>query len=384
MPHQRFGSLRSIAVALLAAMPLAGAAAQERDLDTEPSAGKVFTGSLSGADGPARFLLTLQPGQAIDLTAAPVAGSDPYLRVYDAASNELLAENDDAGGTLAATVRLFSERRRRVRIEVSNAAVEGTDGAVRFDLVLRPTDYRPRPPRAIAMDESAAGTLATGDEQVYTFAGEQGQAWNLAATAAAGSRLDPALQVFAGERAVGTAVAQDDDGGGGLNARLRFVVPEDGTYSVRVYGIGSSEGAYQFSAGRTPPVPPAAALDLELGRGATGTLDGETREQFYRLGPDARAALAAEPGPLTIELRRIGDAEEGSDAVLDPMLEVGFQTPLGFTSMLSDDDGGGETNARLELDAAQLTGDWLAALRIKAAAFLESQGHYELTVSRAD
>ena len=72
MPHQRFGSLRSIAVALLAAMPLAGAAAQERDLDTEPSAGKVFTGSLSGADGPARFLLTLQPGQAIDLTAAPV------------------------------------------------------------------------------------------------------------------------------------------------------------------------------------------------------------------------------------------------------------------------------------------------------------------------
>lgn len=70
--------------------------------------------------------------------------------------------------------------------------------------------------------------------------------------------------------------------------------------------------------------------------------------------------------------------------MLDPMLEVGFQTPLGFTSMLSDDDGGGETNARLELDAAQLTGDWLAALRIKAAAFLESQGHYELTVSRAD
>ena len=38
-------------------------------------------------------------------------------------------------------------------------------------------------------------------------------------------------------------------------------------------------------------------------------------------------------------------------------------------------------NARLVFDASGLDGTWLEALRIKARAFQQSAGHYELVVS---
>ena len=368
--------------AVLVAAPLA-AQAQERDLDREPSVGKVFTGEISEGGGTASYLLTLEPGQAVDLTAAPVGGSDPKLQVYDAASGDLIGENDDSNGTLAANVRLFSEAGQRVRIEVANASVEGGEGGMRFDLILRPSDWRPRPPIALALGDAHSGELARGDEQLFRFTGQRGQLWDLALSAAPGSELDPALQVFAGEVAGGEALGSDDDGGGGLNARLRFLVPETGTYTVRAYTIGQSEGAFAFTAGRTAAALAAAVREIGLGEAVTGTLGGSSGEQVFRLSQRARRAIASGDGTLVIALDRAGDAEEGSDTVLDPMLEVGFETPLGFSSLLSDDDGGEDANARLVFDASELDATWLEALRIKAKPFQESEGHFALTVTQS-
>ena len=87
---------RLIVAALLATAPIA-AQAQERDLDNEPTVGKVFSGTIAEGAAPAQFLLTLRGGQAIDLTAAPVGGSDPAIKVYDAASRELSAAHSALG-----------------------------------------------------------------------------------------------------------------------------------------------------------------------------------------------------------------------------------------------------------------------------------------------
>ena len=366
-------SRKVIAAALLAATPLAAAHAQEVDLDRATSVGRVFAGETE-AGGTASFLLTLAAGQAIELTAAPVGGSDPVVRVYDVATGGLIAENDDSAGSLASNVRLYSEQRKRVRIEVGNAAVEGGDAPIRFDLILRPSDYRPRPAVALSLGDAHDGTLARDDEQLFTFRGERGDLWDLSVAAAQGSSLDPALQVFAGEVAGGTALGQDDDGGGGLNARLRFLVPETGAYTVRVYGVGQSEGDFALSAGRAIVAP---VRDIALGTPVTGELAPGSGDHIFRLGAQARSALAADPGPLVVELRRTGEAEGG----LDPIVEVGFETPLGFSSLLTDDDGGGETNARLVFDASGLDATWLDALRIKARAFMQTAGDYELVVS---
>lgn len=381
MLNHTAGRLLPFAAALLTAAPLH---AQDRDLDREPSVGKVFTGEVPEGGGAARYLLTLQAGQAIDLTAAPVGGSDPVVKVYDAASDALIAENDDAAGTLAANVRLFSETAKRVRIEVANAAVDDGDAAMRFDLILRPSDYRPKPVVPLALGGSHTGTLARSDEQLFSFTGQRGQLWEIALAAAPGSELDPALQVFAGEVAGGEVLMQDDDGGGALNARLRFLVPETGTYTVRAYGVGTSEGDFALSVGHSAAALAAAVKTVELDRPVSGMLEQGADEHVYRLSERARRAIAAGDGPLVIELSRTGDAEEGSDTVLDPLLEIGFETPLGFTSLLSDDDSAGETNARLVLDASTLTGPWLEALRIKARAFQQTAGLYELVVSESD
>jgi hypothetical protein len=380
MSDHNAGHLLPFAVALLAAAPVQ---AQDRDLDREPSVGKVFTGEVPEGGDAAHYLLTLQAGQAVDLTAAPVGGSDPVVRVYDAASDALIAENDDSAGTLASNVRLFSESTKRVRIEVANAAVDDGDAAMRFDLILRPSDYRPKPVVSLALGDSHTGTLGRSDEQLFSFRGQRGQLWDIALSAAPDTELDPALQVFAGEVAGGEALMQDDDGGGGLNARLRFLVPETGTYTVRAYGVGTSEGDYALSVGRSAAALAASVKTIELDQAVSGTLEQGDGEHVYRLSERARRAVAAGDRPLVIELNRAGDAEEGSDTLLDPMLEVGFETPLGFTSLLTDDDSAGETNARLVLDASTLTGPWLEALRIKARAFQQTAGHYALTASEA-
>jgi hypothetical protein len=369
------GRMIPLMAALLAAAPLA---AQDRDLDREPSVGKVFAGEVPEGAGTARYLLTLQAGQAVDLTAAPVGGSDPVIKVYEAGSGTLIAENDDSNGTLAANVRLFSETTKRVRIEVSSAATEGGEGGMRFDLILRPSDYRPRPPVSLSLGDGYNGSLARSDEQLFRIRGERGQIWDIGLAAGPGSELDPALQIFAGEVAGGTSLAQDDDGGGRLNARLRFTVPETGLYTVRAYAVGSTEGGFVL---RSAAAVPAVVKTIDLGRPATGVLEPSAGEEIYRLSERARRAVAASGGPLVIDLRRIGDAEEGSEQVLDPMLEVGFETPLGFTSLLTDDDGGGDNNARLVLDPSTLTGSWLETLRIKALAFQQTAGRYELVVS---
>ena len=365
--------------ALLAGIAPLAAQAQDRDLDSEPSVGKVFSGQVPEGGGTARMMLTLQPGQAIDLTAAPVAGSDPKLQVYDVATGTLLAENDDSAGSLAANVRLFSAQGQRVRIEVTNAAVENSDAGMRFDLIVRPSQYRPKPAIPLTLGETHRGTLASGDEQLFHFTGRRGELWDLSFAAAPGGNLDPALQVFAGEVAGGEAVGEDDDGGGGLNSRLRFLVPENGTYTVRAYGVGSSEGDYTFSAGGGEP---AAISTLELGTAATGTLGAGAGEQVYRFSERARRAIDASTAPLIVELRRTGPAE--GEGALDPVLEIGFETPLGFSSLLEDDDSGGDSNARLVFDASDLNATWIEALRIKARPFLQTSGAYELVVTEAE
>ena len=69
---------------------------------------------------------------------------------------------------------------------------------------------------------------------------------------------------------------------------------------------------------------------------------------------------------------------------LDPWLEVGIQTPFGFTPVLSNDDADG-LNARLTLDPAVLAeadGEWWDKLRIRVTAPPNSNGEVRVTAER--
>lgn len=363
--------------ALLASgiMPLTFAQGQERNLDRESSVGKVFAGEFGDQDNPARFTLSQAAGESLDLTAMPVAGSDPYLKVYDAGSGALVAENDDSNGSLAANVRLYSEGARRLRIEVSGAG-GSTDGA-RFDLVVRPSDYRPAPVREIQSGESFSGSIQSQDEQLFRIRAERGQQWEFSMVQAEGSNLDPLLAIYSGERPVGAPLGEDDDGGGDLNSLLKFTAPANGVYVVRASGVGSTAGGYTFSAGPVQVPQPVEVRNMGLDAAVSGSLDSRVRERLYRLDEQARAVLRDASGMLVVEMKRAGSDE--SD--FDPVLEIGFETPLGFSVLRADDDSGGELDAKIEIDASSFTPEWLETLRIKAKSYGESEGDFQLTAS---
>ncbi|OYW44273.1 MAG: hypothetical protein B7Z08_02930 [Sphingomonadales bacterium 32-68-7] len=367
--------LASALSSALLAVPSASSA-QGRNLDTASPDGKVFAGELAAETAPAIFRLSLPARQGIELEALPVGSSDPQIKVFEGDSRTPLAENDDRPGTVAARVRLWSETAKSVRVEVSSSpsGPELAPGA-RFRLVVLPTDYRPVAPQAIAPGATLAGELEAGDERLFHFQGEAGQVWVFALAAPEPSPLDPVLDVFAGRTATGEVLGNDDDGGGDLDARLRFRVPRTGPYTLRATSAGNS-GAYQLSATiQDAAAAPAPNPVLELDRAQAGTFSDEAPERLYRLSPAARARFA-QGGSLTIRMTPAADSE------VDPLVEAGFETPLGFSAAARDDDGGGALAARLVIDLTGVDAAWLERLRIRASSVGSDFGAYEITISQ--
>lgn len=121
----------------------------------------------------------------------------------------------------------------------------------------------------------------------------------------------------------------DDDGGGhGTDSRIAAVL-QPGTYTVVARALNDTgSGLFRLSATQTA-LPAGTTLrgggDLTLGRTATGVIGGEPHR--YQLA-------IAEAGPLVIDLR-----SDDFDAVLE--------LRRGDELVLEDDDGGGDTHARI-------------------------------------
>jgi Ca2+-binding RTX toxin-like protein len=90
-----------------------------------------------------------------------------------------------------------------------------------------------------------------------------------------GTLADPRITVLAPGGAV---VAQDDDGGLGLNARLQFVAGQTGAYTVQVAGVGVTTGSYVLQGpdlrGTNVRVEGSAAADTLGADAGSNTLRG--------------------------------------------------------------------------------------------------------------
>ncbi|TDK26238.1 hypothetical protein E2F46_06480 [Luteimonas aestuarii] len=121
--------------------------------------------------------------------------------------------------------------------------------------------------------------------------------------------------------------ANDDDGGDGLNSRLRVPL-EPGTYTLRAKSIGDASGMFELAitTGALPAgvrLRNSGALSLD-GNVLHGALSGSPREYQLRV---------TQPGRVTIDL--------GSDD-FDTVLELS-----GNGVSLDNDDGGDGTNSRI-------------------------------------
>lgn len=149
----------------------------------------------------------------------------------------------------------------------------------------------------------------------------------------------------------------DDDSGGACNARLTVFLPEDGPYRVVVASLAGSTGTYQLrvDAREHPPVQgdcgafdsdPEMAASLDA-LSESGTLSvGAALEQDLLIdGPTLSNDSPAQAFSFT--------ADAGADVWIDA-ISVDFDPYLyvvgpGISGYLSDDDSGGECNARIRL-----------------------------------
>lgn len=138
--------------------------------------------------------------------------------------------------------------------------------------------------------DTALGTISTGQLfQQYRFSGQAGDRITITMDVVAGD-LDPLLLLGDAEL---NLIAEDDDGGGGFNARLVVVLPADGEYVIEAtrYGqdteAGQSTGDYQLtlqanqSAGRVDGSPVGVMSQLRFGDTTRGLLSPQNRFQLF-------------------------------------------------------------------------------------------------------
>ncbi|HEX8686331.1 MAG TPA: hypothetical protein VF654_07505, partial [Pyrinomonadaceae bacterium] len=131
----------------------------------------------------------------------------------------------------------------------------------------------------------------------------------------------------------------DDDGAGGTDARITATLPADGVYGIRVNTLGEGEtGDYTLSveAAAAP-----AVREISLGQTVTGRLDeGDARDEdddsFYELW-----SYRGPPGQRIVVTLRSAD--------FDAYLGWGRLAGGEWEEIDSDDDGGGGTDARLQV-----------------------------------
>jgi hypothetical protein len=354
--------------------------------------GSFAGGEVRGAGEPASLSLRVEPGQSVQLDALPAPrgpdGLDLLMKVYDAAG-ELVGEDDDGGGALNPRLTVTSEAGGLYRVEVD---VLGEGGP--FTLLARESVVVPEvvTELALAGDRVERGiAFPQDDDALFAFSGRRGEVYSITLVAEDGDeeeRSDPTLEVFQGSGTAGESLFQDDDGGGQLNARIVAELPESGVYTVKVSNLSSNGRARLAIAKMT--LRPASLGSLSYGDQAIVSFDAASPfvadASERRLAPYALYRLPASPTPSAMAGRGEVIVVRAESEGLDPWLEIGLETPFGFTPVLSNDDADG-LNARLTLDPALFEGEdaaeWWSRLRVRVTAPPNSAGEIRVSAERS-
>lgn len=355
---------------LLAATP----ALAQRDLDREENDFRAYTDSFA-ADGEAKsFTFTAPANQLMTIQVLPRDGGDSVISLTEIDTDEVVAEDDDGGYSLDSRIEFMVTQQTRYRLDVSQ--FEGGESDSEFDVILRFSAYEPPVTQALAVGAAAEARLNARQPAYYTFTGRQGQYVDIAMTSSDES-IDPVLALYRGEMVENAEIAQNDDSGDGLNSRIRTRLPADGLYTISAQDFDDAAGGYTLSLQEIEFIESGGPINLgtaEEGDLALAMDDGAPEGgnyTEYHLSDGAREDLANGTGWLIVEM---------TSAEMDPFLEAGFATPLGFAAAASDDDSGGELNARLLLDLNQLEAGWLESLRFRARAAAGEVGPYTMLV----
>jgi hypothetical protein len=214
---------------------------------------------------------------------------------------------------------------------------------------MQPAAASAQEPVVLHLGQPVSGTLAgdgpamtgQGTFHVYSVAAREGQ--RLQATLQS-SDFDAFLSVLRPVGGVTELLGTDDDGDGGTDARLRWVVPASGTYFVLAHALQpGSSGRYTLVVEEAPAPRLATPRPLRVGQPTAGMLTAQSA--FMDRGDDdihydlyIFDALAGQQFVITL------DSDD-----FDAFLEFGPLTGEGIDITHTDDDSGSSLNARLRV-----------------------------------
>lgn len=311
------------------------------------------------------YRVNLRAGQRLEaeMTADDF---DAYLEIYAEGSlRDSLASDDDSAGALNARLRFTAPEAGAYIVRARTFSGIET-GDYQLSLKERAAPRLPRPGR-IAVGRDATGSL--GSNSAEDDDGARYDAYAFRASAGERVKIDLESDDFDAFLRVGRIVngafvqmAENDDGGSSLNARLVFTAPQAGEYLIRATSYNSSaQGDYRLALEQGPPAPTATSV----------TVGEETRG---RLTPDSATSDSGAPADLYRFSGRAGQR------VAITMKADGFDTYLelfdaNHNSLATDDDSAGDLNSRLTHTLTE-DGDYL----IEARAFSSGEGPYTLNI----
>jgi len=366
--------MRYSLLAAVSAVALLSTGAAWAQSATDARLGDDIRGRLEDGDARTRgsdgyryddYRVNLRAGQRLEAQMTS-DDFDAYLEVYAEGSlRQSLASDDDSAGDLNARLR-FTAPEAGVYIVRARTFSGIETGDYQLSLKERAAPRMPRPGR-IAVGRDETGSL--GANSAEDDDGKRYDAYAFRASAGERVKIDLESDDFDSFLRVGRIVngsfvqmAENDDGGSSLNARLVFTAPQAGEYLIRVTSYnGSAEGDYRLSMEQGPPAPTAAPV----------TIGEETRG---RLNSDSATSDSGAPADLYRFSGRAGQR------VAITMKADGFDTYLelfdaNHNSLATDDDSAGDLNARLTHTLAE-DGDYL----IEARAFSSGEGPYTLNI----
>ncbi len=257
----------------------------------------------------------------IDMIRHESADIDPYLSLADA-NGTVIRTDDDGGG--------YPNSRMVLELTAGTYQLTARDygdwSSGGFTISVTSTQSINTDAIPLRVGDSHDGVLQPGQEQIFLLTVTRDEFVVIDFRRTGGSSIDPYL-VLADER--GMEIDRDDDGGMGLDSRIRRQLAP-GTYRITAYDLGRSRsGPYQLSVGTTASLS-ARAIPITVGQSYDG---------YLQAGEEAVYSLTlANTQDVVIDFMRAGNSD------IDPYLTLTDSTGM---EIARDDDGGSGLDSRI-------------------------------------
>ncbi len=242
--------------------------------------GEVTSVQLDGDTQAQQYAFDATAGDQV-LISASSFDLDTYLLLYDSAGT-LLAQDDDGGEETNSLLSFEIPETATYTVEVTTFGAQfgGSSSVGTIELILSTEQQSSddEPPAEVVLDVD--GTIGFGETATVTLSDEvPAQLYSFSATAgdtvvisANSVDLDTYLQLY---DAQSNLIAEDDDSGSDVNARLTFSIPETATYIVEVTTFNAlfGESGFGLSGDIDLALDFSQTEGLVLGIPIQGTLD---------------------------------------------------------------------------------------------------------------